>query len=283
MAVPKKKTSRARRNQRRAHHAISGPGPRGLPQLRRAARPAQGLPRAAATTRAAPQSPWKTSRPRPPIGPASAHRGRRPRRRQRAAGGRRRHLSAARRPAARRIRPRREAGNAIEPEVGETRLPNVSLRARARPSGWTRSPPLRSGPIPTPASPWRPDGPRWRGRRVLLRGEHRRDGCRGAAKDGTPRRLPQAGHRHDASFPFARPAARCRGHRLCRPQDLLNFAILGGVFAKRYFGLDGEARVGLLTSARSLARATTSPRKRTGSWASRRAPLRRERRGPGHR
>ena len=32
----------------------------------------------------------------------------------------------------------------------------------------------------------------------------------------------------------------------CRPQDLLNFAILGGVFAKSYFGLDGEARVGLI-------------------------------------
>jgi len=32
----------------------------------------------------------------------------------------------------------------------------------------------------------------------------------------------------------------------CRAQDLLNFAILGGVFARRYFRLDGEARVGLL-------------------------------------
>ena len=32
----------------------------------------------------------------------------------------------------------------------------------------------------------------------------------------------------------------------CRPQDLLNFAILGGVFAKSYFGFDGEARVGLI-------------------------------------
>lgn len=32
----------------------------------------------------------------------------------------------------------------------------------------------------------------------------------------------------------------------CRPQDLLNFAILGGVFAKRYFGLEGEARIGLV-------------------------------------
>jgi glycerol-3-phosphate acyltransferase PlsX len=32
----------------------------------------------------------------------------------------------------------------------------------------------------------------------------------------------------------------------CKAQDLLNFAILGGVFAKSYFGLDGEARVGLI-------------------------------------
>ncbi|MBA2711965.1 MAG: phosphate acyltransferase PlsX [Rubrobacteraceae bacterium] len=32
----------------------------------------------------------------------------------------------------------------------------------------------------------------------------------------------------------------------CRPQDLLNFAILGGVLAKRYFRLEGEARVGLV-------------------------------------
>ncbi len=32
----------------------------------------------------------------------------------------------------------------------------------------------------------------------------------------------------------------------CRPQDLLNFAILGSVFAKRYLRLDGEPRVGLV-------------------------------------
>jgi len=32
----------------------------------------------------------------------------------------------------------------------------------------------------------------------------------------------------------------------CRPHDLLNFAILGGVFAKRYFGLEEQARVGLV-------------------------------------
>jgi phosphate acyltransferase len=33
---------------------------------------------------------------------------------------------------------------------------------------------------------------------------------------------------------------------MCRPQDLLNFAILGSMFARRYFELDGEARVGLI-------------------------------------
>jgi phosphate acyltransferase len=32
----------------------------------------------------------------------------------------------------------------------------------------------------------------------------------------------------------------------CRPQDLLTFAILGGVFARRYLGLREKARVGLL-------------------------------------
>jgi glycerol-3-phosphate acyltransferase PlsX len=32
----------------------------------------------------------------------------------------------------------------------------------------------------------------------------------------------------------------------CRPHDLLNFAILGGVLAKRYFSLGEDARVGLL-------------------------------------
>ena len=32
----------------------------------------------------------------------------------------------------------------------------------------------------------------------------------------------------------------------CRPQDLLNFAILGAVFAERYFDLEGAARVGLI-------------------------------------
>lgn len=33
---------------------------------------------------------------------------------------------------------------------------------------------------------------------------------------------------------------------MCRPQDLLNFAILGAVFSERYFGLQERARVGLV-------------------------------------
>ena len=32
----------------------------------------------------------------------------------------------------------------------------------------------------------------------------------------------------------------------CRPQDLLNFAILGGVFVKRYMRLEGEPRIGIV-------------------------------------
>ena len=49
-------------------------------------------------------------------------------------------------------------------------------------------------------------------------------------------------------LPFRRPVLLLDSGAttMCRPQDLLNFAILGGVFAKRYFGLGEEARVGLV-------------------------------------
>jgi glycerol-3-phosphate acyltransferase PlsX len=49
-------------------------------------------------------------------------------------------------------------------------------------------------------------------------------------------------------FPFRSPALLLDAGAtiMCRPQDLLNFAILGSVFAQRYFELDGEARVGLI-------------------------------------
>ena len=64
----------------------------------------------------------------------------------------------------------------------------------------------------------------------------------------------------------------------CRAQDLLNFAILGGVLAKRYFRLDGRPESGSSTSARSQVRATTSQRS-VPSHGRVQDPLRRERGG----
>ena len=43
---------------------------------------------------------------------------------------------------------------------------------------------------------------------------------------------------------------------MCRPQDLLNFAILGGVFAERYLGLGGRARVGLVNVGEESGKGT---------------------------
>ena len=49
-------------------------------------------------------------------------------------------------------------------------------------------------------------------------------------------------------LPFDKPALLLDAGATvsCRPQDLLNFAILGSVFAKRYLHLEGEPRVGLV-------------------------------------
>jgi glycerol-3-phosphate acyltransferase PlsX len=51
-----------------------------------------------------------------------------------------------------------------------------------------------------------------------------------------------------AVFPFSSPVLLLDAGATikCRPQDLVNFAILGSVFAQRYFGLEGAARVGLI-------------------------------------
>ena len=43
---------------------------------------------------------------------------------------------------------------------------------------------------------------------------------------------------------------------MCRPQDLFNFAILGGVFAQRYFGLGERARVGLVNVGEESGKGT---------------------------
>src|ERR687893_2635895 len=51
-----------------------------------------------------------------------------------------------------------------------------------------------------------------------------------------------------AVFPFSSPVLLldAGATTMCRPQDLLNFAILGSVFARRYFELEDEPRVGLI-------------------------------------
>jgi glycerol-3-phosphate acyltransferase PlsX len=65
----------------------------------------------------------------------------------------------------------------------------------------------------------------------------------------------------------------------CRPQDLLNFAILGAVFAERYFGLDGAARGGLDQRRRGAGEGVRPGQKGAcldlGLWGT----LRRQRRG----
>ena len=43
---------------------------------------------------------------------------------------------------------------------------------------------------------------------------------------------------------------------MCRPQDLLNFAILGGVFAERYFGLAERSRIGLVNVGEESGKGT---------------------------
>jgi glycerol-3-phosphate acyltransferase PlsX len=57
-------------------------------------------------------------------------------------------------------------------------------------------------------------------------------------------------------FPFRSPALLLDAGAtiMCRPQDLLNFAILGSVFAQRYFELEGEARVGLINVGEEAAK-----------------------------
>lgn len=51
---------------------------------------------------------------------------------------------------------------------------------------------------------------------------------------------------------------------MCRPQDLLNFAILGGVFARRYFGLVEEARIGLVNVGEEPGKGTDLAREAHG-------------------
>jgi glycerol-3-phosphate acyltransferase PlsX len=137
--------------------------------------------------------------------------------------------------------------DAIEPEVGPDPPPNVSLRPSGQAVGMDEEPTatLRAHPDASVAV------------------------AAGMVRDGEADALFSAGNtgatvaaallrmgrlegcRRPAIatvLPFPSPVLLLDAGATvsCRPQDLLSFAILGGVFAKSYFGLDGEARVGLI-------------------------------------
>jgi phosphate acyltransferase len=135
----------------------------------------------------------------------------------------------------------------IEPEVGPDPPPNISLRPSGQAVGMDEE--------PTATLRAHPDAS------VAVAAEMVRDGeadalfsagNTGATVAASLLRIGRLeGCRRPAIatvLPFLSPVLLLDAGATvsCRPQDLLNFAILGGVFAKSYFGLDGEARVGLL-------------------------------------
>ena len=135
----------------------------------------------------------------------------------------------------------------IEPELGEAPPKNVSLRPSADAVGMDEEPSatLRANPDASVAV----------AARMVRDGEADAffsAGNTGATVAAALLRMGRLeGCRRPAiatMLPFPSPVMLIDAGATvsCRPHDLLNFAILGGVFAKRYFGLDGEARVGLV-------------------------------------
>jgi phosphate acyltransferase len=136
---------------------------------------------------------------------------------------------------------------AIEPEVGNNLPSNVSLRSSGVAVGMDEEPSvtLRANPEASVAV----------AARMVREGEADAffsAGNTGATVAAALLRMGRLeGCRRPAiatMLPFPSPVLLLDAGATvsCRPQDLLNFAILGGVFAKRYFRLDGEARVGLV-------------------------------------
>ncbi len=135
----------------------------------------------------------------------------------------------------------------VESEVGTSLRPNVSLRSAGGVVGMEEE--------PAAALRARPDAS------IAVAAEMVRDGDAdalfsagntGATVAAALLRIGRlAGCRRPAIatvLPFPSPVLLLDAGATvsCRPQDLLNFAILGGVFAQRYFGLDDPARVGLI-------------------------------------
>ena len=131
---------------------------------------------------------------------------------------------------------------AIEREAGRrSSSKRLACGPRARPSGWTRSPRRRSGR--------NPDASVAVAARMVRDGEADAffsAGNTGATVAAALLRMGRLeGCRRPAiatMLPFPSPVLLLDAGATvsCRPQDLLNFAILGGVFAKRYFRLDGR-------------------------------------------
>src|ERR687894_723351 len=137
--------------------------------------------------------------------------------------------------------------DAIEPEVGPEPPPNVSLRSSGEAVGMDAEPSatLRAHPDASVAV----------AAGMVRNGEADAlfsAGNTGATVAAALLRIGRLeGCRRPAIgtvLPFRSPALLLDAGAtiMCRPQDLLNFAILGSVFARRYFELDGEARVGLI-------------------------------------
>src|SRR5918998_2928970 len=137
--------------------------------------------------------------------------------------------------------------DAIEPEVGPDPPPNVSLRSSGEAVGMDEEPSvtLRAHPDASvavaagmvrdgEADAFFSAGNTGATVAAALLRIGRLEGCRRPAIA--------------AVFPFSSPVLLLDAGAtiMCRPQDLLNFAILGGVFAQRYFDLDSGARVGLV-------------------------------------
>lgn len=135
----------------------------------------------------------------------------------------------------------------IEPRLGPDAPPNVSLRDSGAP--------VRMDEEPAAALRARPDAGVAVAARMVRAGDADAffsAGNTGATVAASLLRLGRMdGVRRPAIatvIPLAKPVLLldAGATTMCRPQDLLVFAILGGVFAERYFGLGERARVGLV-------------------------------------
>ena len=145
----------------------------------------------------------------------------------------------------------------IRPHLPSEALPNVSVRAAEGPIGMHEE--------PAAALRTRPDAGVSVAAKMVRAGEADAlfsAGNTGATVAAALMRIGRMeGVRRPAIstvFPLTNPVLLldAGATTMCRPQDLLNFAILGGVFAERYFGLGGRARVGLVNVGEESGKGT---------------------------